>query len=310
MSSRIVQYKRELLDFIKSRGGVVTASMLREWAQKRGIGDITLREIISELARSGQIECSSEKEVISRLEYGGTVIETIEIPKVVAIRGRSGKREGTSHASSLLQFLYPSEEVKRGKPSEGKASPSQSTSVPSTPSLREERVQVKGGRSGVQLKVLEEGKVVRRKVVEVKEREISAVGKELLELVRSTISQDLILSEFKREGLKDVEVVYELILRVVEYLSKYWSVGELRLKEDLWRIYAKSEVNKLLKVLGVSVENLSESELREIVHEKLEKVLRILRRVGWIERKEPGIINATGNMPRGISRELKFGELL
>lgn len=309
MSGRIVQYKRELLDFIKSRGGVVTASMLREWAQKRGIGDITLREIISELARSGQIECSSEKEVIGKLEYGGTVIETIEIPRVVAIRGRSGKREGVPHASSLLQFLYPSEEVKEGKPSEDKVSPSQVTSVCSTLFPKEERAQVKESRPGIQLRVVEEEKVVRRRVVEVKEREIGVISKELLEIVKGAISRDLILSEFRREGLKDVEVVYELILRIVEYLNKYWSVGELRLKEDLWKIYARSEVNKLLKVLGVSIENSSESELREIVHEKLEKVLRILRRVGWIERKEPGIINATGNIPKGISKEPKFSEL-
>ncbi|MDT7864128.1 MAG: hypothetical protein RQ877_06945, partial [Vulcanisaeta sp.] len=99
----------------------------------------------------------------------------------------------------------------------------------------------------------------------------------------SSVTADNFLSILRNAIYDEVpqnrEEALKVALAMLMYLSRYWSVGELRLKLDIAKQFG-----------GVN-----ESILRIE-----DNVLRALRRVGLIEIVEPGVVNRVKDLPKDL----------
>jgi len=97
-------------------------------------------------------------------------------------------------------------------------------------------------------------------------------GMDLLSKLRSTL----------REEFADPNEAFNVALAVLNYIARYWSVGELRLKNDL------------LKQLS--------GQVKGDLMDTLDRVLRIFARMGIVEFAEPGVINRIADLPKDFTK--------
>ncbi|MEM4670443.1 MAG: hypothetical protein QW650_07980 [Thermofilum sp.] len=220
-------YRSELIEFVK-RSGRVSAEDLVRWARDKGLTMLTLYILVEEVLETGELRGSGDKRVIDE-------IFNLEIP-------------------STLEPAQPAPQLQQ---------PALTKRAPAT-SHAERREKARGRRRAV----AERGSLLKFIAQEREEQPLpekgsaerpEAGGIEEGGVQQEPVESSLELAAELRELLADEDLV-----KAVRYLERYWSVGKLRLIEDL--------------------ENMGVKDPR--------RVLEDLLRRGLVEVVEPGIDGA------------------
>jgi len=246
---------RELISFVRERRKVDVNELL-EWASKRNVGTLVLTLLVKDALEEGQIRGSGE-EVILDNDLGLSVPQSL-LTNIEAERQEDVKTETPAGGTLLLEYT-------RGE----------------TPSRRS-RKQVQRRRrhkmkrhTSIMAFLIEHEAEERELEAEVRKTEIP--GETMPE---TTTSEVVIQKEANKEitylkEKSEKEYVHYLegdedLLKAIEYLSMYWSVGEIRFLEDLKQQGVKNPGD----------------------------VLKRLIELGYVERSRLGVINATSKLPR------------
>lgn len=244
---------KELVSFIHEKRKVDVSELL-EWASKKNIGTLVLTLLVKDALEEGDIKGS-----------GGEVILDNDL--------------GLSVPQSLLSVIEGErqEEVKTESPTRGvlplEQAHGETLFKKSRKQVQRKRRRRIGRHTSIMTFLTEHVTEERRPEAEIHEAEIPAetasettanetamqkeIGKEAMDLKMES-----------EEGYAHLED--EDILKAVEYLSMYWSVGEIRFLEDLKQQGVKNPGD----------------------------VLKRLIELGYVERSRLGVINATSKLPR------------
>ncbi len=279
----ILTIKENLYTFIVKNGKVDSTRLVR-WCRENGIGILLLSLALQELEKERKVR-ALEKRPIGKISIDNKEI-MIELPTAVeAVQLHREHREHrsstsvrrSSRRSTILDSILgvSSVEKEKKKKEEKKEQKVESRDLANvqkvdnkiaeieelTKNRKEEQVTADhDNRPESSESIVKESKKESEIETQLKNCELNDIMRE----VRNTMKVE-VESNPHRE---------EILNTILAYLSKYWSVGELRLRID---------VSKMLSPkLG-----LKEDELFETVG----KILKILRRYNIIEIVEPGVVN-------------------
>ncbi len=264
----LVALKENLYTYI-ARNGKVDLPRLARWARENMMGILVLSILLKELEKEKKIRIVDRK-IISKISINGKE-DIIEIPTIVeSIHVTHKQASKRSTRKSILESLLSVEagekkqKVTKVQEETDKITPkeNQEKHVP-TASLEIKREDQ--AKKEVEKKHVE---VVPQKAHNVHSMEISRQNEE----TRQQVFEDIVKSINAELG--NIEGIEEILYTTIAYLSKYWSVGELRIRLDISKMLSHK--------LGMS-----EEQLFEITG----KVLKILRKHNIIEIVEPGIVN-------------------
>ena len=274
-----------------TRNKRVTYQDLLRWSSSNKVGNALLYLIIRELIRERKFKVSGEY-VIGTIRVGNNDVKLsipmyIETPGETAKSPASTKRQAKQRhvrSSSILEAFSKEkapeekqvtteggeERGAAGKPSK-EVDQEETPQKPELSEVREQKEEVQGTTEKETMDV--KAKEVGTAVVSAEETRIptdySTVSMEdFMAMLRRVIDEEL--TQNREEG-------YKIAIAILTYLSKYWSVGELRLKLDI------------AKQFGGVDENVMRIE---------DGVLRALRKLGIIEVVEPGVINRMKELPK------------
>ncbi len=277
--------KRSILAYIQRRQRV-KLSELRQWAIENNVGLLTLYVTLGSIIQEKQRDLvlgPPEPLVNSDVEVMGRLLD-LKLPSEIAIQVK--QRRGSAKPSqrrrikgqrTLLDVLKGQET----QPKEVKPTASEAT-------IRVEVKEETVGSTVVETTASSQEKVnpseastQEGEAVEVNEKEPApqAQGINLVNPTQLTLSQlaQLLSSELKINQEDAVKVLSS----IGQYLNRYWSVGLIRLMED-----AAKGLNPDL----------------------VQRVLKVLERLGFIEIVNPGIINRRRDVKFPVS-ETKISDL-
>ncbi|MFP3491607.1 MAG: hypothetical protein RXN86_02415 [Vulcanisaeta sp.] len=259
----------------------VTHQDLLKWSSTNKVGNALLYLLIRELIREKRFKTSGEY-VIGVLRIGNndvkltipTYIEVSPSPKTAATTKRQA-RQRRGKSTNILEALSEEGSTKeeqgeakvegRTEVAIEKAEPKQEHELEGS-KTHEEIGEAKGTEEGGTREVEKQGRIEGGGFIDYS----SVTADNFLSILRNAIYDEV--PQNKEEALK-------VALAMLMYLSRYWSVGELRLKLDIAKQFG-----------GVN-----ESILRIE-----DNVLRALRRVGLIEIVEPGVVNRVKDLPKDL----------
>lgn len=269
--------KVSLVSFINKNRKVSHQDLLK-WASSNKVGNALLYLLIRELIKDRRFKASGEY-VIGILRVGNNDVRLvipmyIEVPtqqRVTTSKHQGRQRRGK--AASILETL--SEEVETVKrQAEVKVEKKVETVEPretqgaQRPEVVETRVEA-----------AKAAETVERKTEIAEEQRVGVVGAAPADY--SSMTMDSFMSILRNAIYEEIpqnrEEALKVALAMLAYLSKYWSVGELRLKLDVARQFG-----------GVD-EGILRIE---------DDVLRILEKIGLVEIVEPGVVNRVKDLPR------------
>jgi len=268
------------------RNRKVSYQDLLKWSSSNRVGNTLLYLIIKELIREKRFKASGEY-VIGTIRVGDNDIK-LSIPMYIEVAGTTAKSVGVAKrqvkqrpakSASILDTIGKEEQegssgVKGEERTKEKATLEKTEKPVSTsePSNTEERHNE--GINETENKIEEkttEGKV---EVITEPENTLSLAD-------YSSISTDSFMTLLRNAVSEEVpqnrEEAFKIAVAMLAYLSKYWSVGELRLKLDVARQFGGVNENTLRIEDGV---------------------LRALRKMGLVEVVEPGVVNRVKELPK------------
>ncbi len=273
----ILSVKENLYTFIVKNGKVDSAKLVK-WSKENGIGLLILALTLSELEKERKIKVL-DKRVIGKFQINGKEI-LIELPTLVEPvqtlhkEHKTHTRRTTRKSTILDSILGVSEKKSDKKESVEKSQKSHSTTVvqrDKTKKIEIEETVENRARTGLEEKsTTTSEKVLEKRVPEKREIDVKPESSnlkessEIMREVRNTIAVEVESNPHNEEILNTI----------LTYLSKYWSVGELRLRIDISKMLAPK--------LGLKEED---------IFERVGKILKILRRFNIVEIVEPGVVN-------------------
>ncbi|NPA69783.1 MAG: hypothetical protein GXO26_03175 [Crenarchaeota archaeon] len=269
----ILSVKENLYTFIV-KNGKVDSTRLVKWSRENGIGILILALTLNELEKERKIKVL-DKRVIGKFQIDGKEI-IIELPTLVEPAQVPHKEHKThskrvARKSTILDsILGVSEKKSEKKESVEKAQKTQVQSEKSKKIESESSIVSSTQISTSSSVVVHSEKTIEKKVEEKREIEVKPVSE-------SSKESSEIMREIKNTIALEVESNphnEEILNTILTYLSKYWSVGELRLRMDISKMLAPK--------LGLKEED---------IFERVGKILKILRRFNVIEIVEPGVVN-------------------
>ena len=269
----ILSVKENLYTFIV-KNGKVDSTRLVKWSRENGIGILILALTLNELEKERKIKVL-DKRVIGKFQIDGKEI-IIELPTLVEPAQVPHKEHKThskrvARKSTILDsILGVSEKKSEKKESVEKAQKAQVQSEKSKKIESESSIVSSTQISTSSSVVVHSEKTIEKKVEEKREIEVKPVSE-------SSKESSEIMREIKNTIALEVESNphnEEILNTILTYLSKYWSVGELRLRMDISKMLAPK--------LGLKEED---------IFERVGKILKILRRFNVIEIVEPGVVN-------------------
>lgn len=243
--------KQNLISFILKKNRV-TSDELIKWALENRIGILTLSIILEEIIQEKGFQTQGVHR-ISIIEFKNNLIE-LSIPKIIEVKKvsttttRVKKKERIKQTTLQLPLV---EEVKEKK--EEKI-------------VKEiQRVEIKPEVKTIEVKevMVEQKQQIIKPEESIKTKEEISVNEEYL--------AKLLQNEFSSI---DYDKALLLVKQILMYLSRYWSVGLLRLKLDVTR--------SLSSKLGLNEEKLMDC---------IDRLLRIMNRLNIVEIVEPGVVN-------------------
>ncbi|WP_069806489.1 hypothetical protein [Vulcanisaeta thermophila] len=259
--------RSSLVAYIVKQGRVTHQDLLK-WASSNRIGYLTLYLVLNDIIKDRRWRAGGEY-VIASFKVNGeelklvipTSIEASSKP-VKSTRVERERKQRRSRSANILEIVRSDEQETTKATQESEATGPAVQEVP-----REGGVEEAGkpslGAEGVGAQYVVSAEDVAK--VDVTNMEVNT----FMEVLRSAINQEFI---------GNTDLAYKVAIAMLNYLGKYWSVGELRLKIDV----AKQVVGRVDEGI-VRIED---------------GVLRILRRMGIIEVVEPGVVNRVKELPR------------
>ncbi len=231
----------ELKDLLK-RKGELSLDDLKEWASQRHVGSLVLTLLVRDMIEDGYAKPLGEEVTLDK-DLG------LQIPSVIALaeKGREVEMHEGEGLLPLVSVARPS--LRRTHKTSRKQHRKRRTASLSITSFFEEKRETKEDERTEPLR---------------ERREVQGEPRESRELSAEPLSHSI---EVSATSLGELD---EDLVRAIEYLSSYWSVGEVRFALDLKR-------------MGI---------------EDPERVIRRLLELGYIERTKLGVINATDKLPR------------
>ncbi len=301
--------KENLYSFIV-KNERVDISRLVKWAEEHGIGKVGLSILLRILEKEKKIIASDLRENIAIIKIKDGEFR-IELPRYVeaahahhrhvvsttkkkvasieSILGLEPRKTQTKKQKSVTEqkttqaITQATIQQVEAKP-ETIQSPIQ-TSLPqvqkSETETKPESVQVASSTVQIVAKDVEKQTAVK----EISEKVTTAQSMEFNSIIEE------VLEEIKGYPV-DREKVEQIVTSVLAYLSRYWSVGELRLRLDL----SKTLSQKLRME-------------QDVLFELIGRVLKVLKRFDIVEIVEPGIVNL---LRRDVCKEfsIKLSEVL
>jgi len=262
--------KENLYTFIL-KNGKVDSTRLVKWSKENGIGLLILALTLNELEKERKIR-AIDKRVIGRFQVDGKEI-VIELPTLVEPVQQLHKEHRQTHTrrtarrSTILDSILGVSEKKTSK-KEPETQKTQNVvqkekAVTTTVRSYEENRE----RENIEHKAQNVEEKESSKKEEKHDQDSSHVVKDSSEIVREIRSA--VATEVESNPHNE-----EILNTVLTYLSKYWSVGELRLRIDVSKMLAPK--------IGLKEED---------IFERVGKILKILRRFNVVEIVEPGVVN-------------------
>ena len=259
----------------------VTHQDLLKWSSTNKVGNALLYLLIRELIREKRFKTSGEY-VIGVLRVGNNDVK-LTIPTYIevsastktAVTTKRQVRQRRGKSTNILEALSEESSTKEGQ-GEAKVEERIEITVEKTEpkqdqeleggKTHEEIEEAKGTEEGGTREVEKQDRIESEGLIDYS----SVTADNFLSILRNAIYDEV--SQNREEALK-------VALAMLMYLSRYWSVGELRLKLDIAKQFG-----------GVN-----ESILRIE-----DNVLHALRRVGLIEIVEPGVVNRVKDLPKDL----------
>lgn len=244
MASLDVSYDEllnKLESFLKNRGEITHAELVR-WATANGVGNLTLHLLLEDLREQGKIGCSKNSILVDE------ALE-IRIPEKVSYL----EKETIESPQPSLGFKSPlSRKMRADKPARSRARRMAKRKRPSRaagPTL---------------LSFFEEEKAgADRNIEREKDSEPDAEGGAEIQIPQA-------IPEIPLEVEQDEDLKI-----AIDYLSKYWSVGEIRFIHDLKNLGASNPLRVIEKLLSAG---LAERDKLGVINAS--EKLRKLRRTG------------------------------
>ncbi|WP_291766127.1 hypothetical protein [Caldivirga sp. UBA161] len=279
--------KRTILAYIQRKRSV-KLSELRQWALENNIGLLTLYLSLSRLIQERQRDLTLgplEPLINVNIEFMGKSLD-LKLPSEIIIQGKTKRKEGVKvnqrkrirGQKTLLDVLGSEEPVEREEEVINEVKEATNVQIQGV----ETEVKGQGNQSEAtpirQIEQVTQGSVtVNQPAVE---EQVQGTGNEAIDPSQLTLSQ---LSQLVASELRiSVEEATRLVSSIGQYLNRYWSVGLLRLIEDTARGTNPDLIQRLLKVL---------------------------ERLGFIELTNPGIVNRRRNIKFPVS-DAKISDLV
>ena len=247
MSSKLDYVKQNIASLILKKGKVSIEELLK-WCSDNDVGKLTLYYALQEILRSRNYHI--EGEYTLRMYRTGNSTLKLSLPEHISIREEK------------------------------------------TISRRVVRKREKVTKKSASLLVFEKEREVESKPKEIeREREVEEKKEKDFEKQAPEVKvESEVLEKFKQifeEEFKDkLSEAINVLTYIINYLNRYWSVGELRLRLDC----SKSLSPKL---------RINEDEIYELTG----KILNLLKNLGYIEVVEPGVVNKIKDF-EGIGKSL------
>ena len=274
--------KENLYTFIVKNGKVDSTRLVR-WCRENGIGIVLLALALSELEKERKVR-TGDKRAIGKISINGKEV-TLELPTVVeavqhhrehrqtsstrrtsrrstildSILGVSSQRKRREDHQKVKEEKEEKREIKQIEKTHPRPHSVEETSRPTEPETQPPKASTKVEK--VESKPEERTRKEKEKDIPIQRMEEL---ENLMSEVRRTVSTEVESNPHNEDILNTV----------LAYLSKYWSVGELRLRIDI----SKMMSHKL---------NLKEED----IFDRVGKILKILRRFNIVEIVEPGVVN-------------------
>jgi hypothetical protein len=268
----------------------VTYQDLLRWSSSNKVGNALLYLVIRELVRERKFKVSGEY-VIGTIRIGNNDVK-LSIPMYIEVPGETVKpttstkrqtRQRHARSSSILE-AFSKEKAPEEKQVTTEGGEEKGVVGRSSKEVEREETPQKTGlseaREQKEVQGNTENETMETKVKEV-DNTVVSIEETRIPTDYSTISMEDFMTMLRRiideELPQNREEGYKIAMAILTYLSKYWSVGELRLKLDI------------AKQFGGVNENIMRIE---------DGVLRALRKLGIIEVVEPGVINRMRELPK------------
>ncbi|MGC9135486.1 hypothetical protein [Caldivirga sp.] len=283
--------KRTILAYIQ-RKRAVKLSELRQWALENNVGLLTLYLSLSKLIQERQKDLvlgPPEPLINSNVELLGKVLN-LKLPSEIILQDKSRRKENVKVSQrkrirgqkTLLDILNNEEATERGQ--ELRQAAINETKEPISEQTQGAEATVEGQEKqgeSASVKQLEQTTptdvAVNQPMIQ---EQAQSTGNETIDPSQLTLSQ---LSQLVASELRiSVEEATRLVSSIGQYLNRYWSVGLIRLIEDT---------------------------ARGINPDLVQRALKVLERLGFLELANPGIVNRRKNIKFPVS-DAKISDLV
>ncbi|GAB6943564.1 hypothetical protein [Vulcanisaeta sp. JCM 14467] len=275
----------------------VTYQDLLKWSSSNKVGNALLYLLIRELIREKRFRVSGEY-VIGSIRVGNGEVK-LSIPMYIEVPGEGVKsttqakrqvKQRRVKSSSILEVFGEERktEVKQTVVEGGEGEKRREGEVKTVASETKQGEEKQGQELNVaehkEVEGVQEGGKAEASIKEGEKTEstgtVNAEGA-AVPIDYSTVAMEdfavMLRRAIEEELPQNREEGYKIAMTMLNYLQRYWSVGELRLKLDI------------AKQFGGVNENIMRIE---------DGVLRALRKLGIIEIVEPGVINRVRELPK------------
>jgi hypothetical protein len=250
----VAELTRKLSDYIKQRGAVY-AEELAEWGRKEGLTSVVLYILLQEILKTGSYRASADKKIIDpifRIEIPGQVeyVENVQEstplkPAQVHEEKRRPRRPATRKTTkgpSLLVFLERGEEAQEGPEAYAAAEKAEGVGSQKSEASPQEPLQ--------------------------KPQEVQLPPQEAQPQQIEKIPEPL--------AIKEMQLTPE-VEAAVRYLGRYWSVGLLRLLDDLSRMGVREPRKVVAELARKGLVEVSELEVVNAKKELVEFAKKLIK---------------------------------
>lgn len=311
--------KENLYSFIAKNEHVDLHKLLK-WAEEHGTGKLGLFLLLKMLEKEKRITVSELKENIASIKLKDGELK-IEIPRAVEAAHVQVHKTTAKRKVATLETILGLESTKKQTTKKVTKTTSKTVTIekvvqkqPQQSIVQEEKPETRvetETKSQLQAPVQEVQQVVTTQEIQ-KQTQQTVLGTvsqqieqkpevsqpiqqptpvpsehvpELKEIVREVIEES--------RGLPvDESRLEQVVTSILAYLSRYWSVGELRLRLDISKMLSQK--------LGID---------QEVLFEVVGRILKVLKRFDIVEIVEPGVVNL---LRRDVCKEfrIKLSEVL
>ncbi len=308
--------KENLYSFIAKNEHVDHHKLLR-WAEEHGTGKLGLFLLLKMLEREKRIVTSELKESLASIKLKDGEFR-IEIPRSVEPAHTQVHRTVTKKKVATLETILGLESAKKSSVKKTakttartataeKITTQRLTQETSTAEEKHEiKIEAEPRLHATQSEIVSSvtsGQETSKNVSQVS----TITTMQQIETSRSEAALSALSHQERVPGLREIvhEVIEEsrglsvdaskleqVITSILVYLSRYWSVGELRLRLDISKMLSQK--------LGIN---------QEVLFELVGRILKVLRRFDIVEIVEPGVVNL---LKKDVCKEfrIKLSEVL